>query len=390
MGLGITPLEPADRFQDFVALFQASLGDAVMELLEPLGQGPALSATHGPFLAAAWLAAGQQIVDFATLEKFDLDLGVVGQTLPTASALQVGLKLGQGVTACGQQITPAGLAEKGERILADHAAVHDPDAVGFAEAGLDVVDDGLDGLQVLGVAGPGAMGQGKTLAAEDQGEHDLLAIAAMVAGIAALGHVVVLGQAFEIGAGQVVEQQIVIELEESAELLLQVGFDVVLSLEELVERVIQTILGDGGVGHAEQVFQSGTGIPMLGQGELAARLAQAIDDFDGDDVGGRHGLFARRHMATDDGVEAEELPEPACQPHIAKAAGIAPTDLAKADADNIGIVGQGSVIVVGKETEFLSVALAVVKNHGALPTPFLVVIELAEMSDDALARSGIG
>ena len=90
------------------------------------------------------------------------------------------------------------------------------------------------------------------------------------------------------------------------------------------------------------------------------------------------------HGGMDDVIEAEELPEPASQPHIAEAAGVAPTDLAKANADDIGIVGQGSLIVLGKETEFLSVALAVVKDDGALPTPFLVVIELAEMSDDAL------
>ena len=75
-----------------------------------------------------------------------------------------------------------------------------------------------------------------------------------------------------------------------------------------------------------------------------ARLAQAIDDFDGDDVGGRHGFFALGHMAADDGVEAEELPEPACQPHIAEAAGVAPTDLAKVNADDIGIVGQGTIL----------------------------------------------
>ena len=95
----------------------------------------------------------------------------------------------------------------------------------MAEAGLDVGDDVLDGLQVLGVAGPGAMGQGKALARDHQGDDDLLAIAAMVAGIAAPGQLVVLGQAFEVGAGQVVQQQVVIELEEGAEAFLQVVFD---------------------------------------------------------------------------------------------------------------------------------------------------------------------
>ena len=98
MGLGIAALESADRFEDLVAFFQPALVDAVLEFLEALGEGPALAAAHGPFLAAAWLAAGQQIVDLATLEEFDFDFGVVGQTLPAASALQVRLEIGQGVS----------------------------------------------------------------------------------------------------------------------------------------------------------------------------------------------------------------------------------------------------------------------------------------------------
>ncbi len=124
-------------------------------------------------------------------------------------------------------------------------------------AGLDVVDDVLDGLQILGVARPGAMGQGKAFATEHQGEDDLLAIAAMVARIATLGQVVFLGQALEVGAGQIVEEQVVIELEEGAEVFLQIVFDLVLGLEQLVEGAIEAVLGDGGVGDAEQVFQSG-------------------------------------------------------------------------------------------------------------------------------------
>ena len=38
----------------------------------------------------------------------------------------------------------------------------------------------------------------------------------------------------------------------------------------------------------------------------------------------------------------------------------------------------------------MSIALAVVKDDGALPASFLIVIEFAEMSDDALPRPGIG
>ena len=188
--------------------------------------------------------------------------------------------------ASGQEIASARLAEKGERILADHAAIHDPDAVRFAETSLNVADDPLDGLQILGVAGPGAMGQGKAFATEDQGEHDLLAIAAMIAGIAALSEFVFLGQAFEVGAGQVVQQQVVVELKERAEPLLQVVFDLLLGLKESVQGVIEPILRDDSVGYTEQIVEGGRRIPMFSQGELAARLTEAVDDFDGHDVGG--------------------------------------------------------------------------------------------------------
>ena len=210
-------------------------------------------------------------------------------------------------------------------------------------------DDVLDGLQVLGVAGPGAMGQRKALAGEDQSQDDLLAIAAMVAGIAAAGQVVVLGQAFEVGAGQVVEQQIVIELEEGAEPFLQVGFDLVLSLEELVEGAIQTILGDGGVGHAEQVFQSGGAYQCSARANsLHGWQRRLMTSMATMSAGGTVSL-PWGTWRSDDVIEAEELPEPASQPHIAEAAGIAPTDLAEADADDIGIVGQGDGLVLGKE-----------------------------------------
>ena len=48
------------------------------------------------------------------------------------------------------------------------------------------------------------------------------------------------------------------------------------------------------------------------------------------------------------------------------------------------------MFIVGKEAELLGVALAVVKDDGALPALFLIVIQLAQVSDDALPRPGLG
>jgi hypothetical protein len=69
---------------------------------------------------------------------------------------------------------------------------------------------------------------------------------------------------------------------------------------------VQPVLGHGAVGHAEQVFQSRGGVPMLGQREFAARAAQAIDDLVAATPAGRifsfpwrnpdiHTLVAMRH-----------------------------------------------------------------------------------------------
>ena len=78
-------------------------------------------------------------------------------------------------------------------------------------------------------------------------------------------------------------------------------------------------------------------------------LAQTMEDFDGDDVGGRNGFFALRHMAFDDAIEAEMLPEPTREPDVTEAAGVGPADLAEADADDVGIIGQGNILVIGKK-----------------------------------------
>ena len=323
------------------------------------------------------------------LEQLHLDLGIVFEALPAAGA-QVLRERGQLATPRGEQIPPAGSAEELERLLADHAPVHDPDPLRFPEPRLDRRDDGLDGLEILRVARQRQVGQGETVAGHDQGQHDLFAIAAVIAGITAAGQVVLLGQALEVGAGQVVEQQVVVELEQGPELVLQVVLDRLLGLQQAVQGPVQAVLGHGAVGDAEQVFQARGAIPVLRQGEFAAGAAEAIDDLDGHDVGGPDRFLALGDVAVDDLVEVEELPEPQAQPDIAEAAGIGPAHRAQADPHDIGIIGQGDGLGIGEEAELPGIALAVVKDDGALPASFLVVVEFAEVGDDVLARPRLG
>jgi hypothetical protein len=129
---------------------------------------------------------------------------------------------------------------------------------------------------------------------------------------------------------------------------------------------------------------------MLRQCEFAARGAQAVDDLDGHDVRRADCLFSLGNVAVDDLVEVEELPEPQAQPDIAEAPGVGPADRVQADAHEVGIIGKGRGLGVGEEPQLLVFALPVVKDHGALPASFLIMVEFAEVGDDLLARSGLG
>ena len=95
-------------------------------------------------------------------------------------------------------------------------------------------------------------------------------------------------------------------------------------------------------------------------------------------------------MPVDDGVEVEQVPQPAGQIDVAEATAIGPTDLVQPDAHDVRIVGQRYVVVIGKQTQLLGIALTIVKDDCALPAAFLIGIELAEMGDHPLARPRLG
>ena len=118
-------------------------------------------------------------------------------------------------------------------------------------------------------------------------------------------------------------------------------------------------------------------------------MAKAVDDFDGDDVGGANRFLTGRHMAFDDGVEFEQVPEPTSQKDIAEAAGIGPGDVAHMHAHDVGVVGERDR-VIGEEAELLGIALAVVEDDRALPAAFLIGVEFAQVGNDVLAWPRLG
>ena len=82
--------------------------------------------------------------------------------------------------------------------------------------------------EVVGVAGEHLVAQRKAVEGHDQRDADLLAVGAMIAGIAALGLRVGFRLAFEIGARDVVEQHFVLDRKQLAAALRQMRFDAAL------------------------------------------------------------------------------------------------------------------------------------------------------------------
>ena len=154
---------------------------------------------------------------------------------------------------------------------------------------------------------------------------------------------------------------------------------------KFMKGAIQTVFGDGAylvrpTDPPERCWRT-----SAGQGELAARGIQTIDDFDGHDVGWPDGVFALGQVTVDDVVKVQKVPQPTRQPDVAEAACIGPAHGTEADTDDVGIIGQRDLVIVREEAQRLGITLTVVEDHGALPTAFLVVVEFAEIGDDMLA-----
>src|SRR5206468_174035 len=102
-----------------------------------------------------------------------------------------------------------------------------------------ILDDLLDGGMVDAVAGPDMMGD-RPAGDHHHADDHLDVVRLAVAAVAVLGEVLRPG-ALEIGAGDVVEDQVRLEAEEVAEAMIQGHFDLVFGLEELVEGAIPGI-----------------------------------------------------------------------------------------------------------------------------------------------------
>jgi len=142
----------------------------------------------------------------------------------------------------------------------------------------------------------------------------------VIATVAPLGQGIDRGLPLDVGAGDVVEEEVVVQAEERAEAADEVLFEGGLVREELIQGAVAAVVVDEGRGHAEQILQGGLAIPRLGEVEFAGRLTEA-----GQHQDRHHGwpgdrLPARGQQPLQQGLQLQRAPEQPAEPHIAEGA----------------------------------------------------------------------
>jgi len=150
----------------------------------------------------------------------------------------------------------------GDVVVVGHAAIDDDGAaLGQADALFEQIEHGRQSGAVLGIASEHLMGDREAVAVDDEADHHLLAVRAVVARVAASGFAIGRGLAFEVGRGQVVEVECAVEIEQVALALDQRGLDGGAVGVELVEHAIERVLGQLIKVGAEDIGQGGAADP---------------------------------------------------------------------------------------------------------------------------------
>lgn len=224
--------------------------------------------------------------------------------------------------------------------LGGQAAVEAEQALAGAETPLPGRDQGQQRRRIAAVTGPGFPAPGEAVAVDHEPDAQVLAIGAMGAGITALGLGMVLQPALDVGAGQVVQQQVVAEVEEVATLLGQVFLKGSLVRFNEAEAALPVVERPPRPGIVEEFGQGRAG-PPLEDAAFAARIDQAVDGNAGGDRGPGHARADAAQEALQHAVESEVLPGTQGDGDITETTRMTPGDRVGDDRDGDDSAGGG-------------------------------------------------
>jgi hypothetical protein len=148
----------------------------------------------------------------------------------------------------------------------------------LAQLRFDLFQESFQGGGVGGVAGHDLIGQREALRRDDQGDDHLHAVRPLVAAVAELAQARRRWIALEIGAGQVVEQNIEADGEEAVPTLLQHLEERTLVDQQLVQAAVELVDLDHAEVLAQEIAHGTVFEPLAMQPPLAARIEQPVED----------------------------------------------------------------------------------------------------------------
>lgn len=172
----------------------------------------------------------------------------------------------------------------------------------------------------MGVASKHFVAQRKTIKGHDEGDAHLLAIGPMIAGVAALRQRIRFGLAFEIRARDIIEQHIVLDRKQLATAPRQMRFKGRLVHEQMIEAAIKAIFIDLLIAELQQIAECRAPVPILGNVQLARRLAEPRRNQQGRHLRPANAFLAHRKQLITQLLKACPTPQRKRQIHIAELA----------------------------------------------------------------------
>lgn len=208
----------------------------------------------------------------------------------------------------------------GKGFFGGDAAVHDPDALGFAILGFDFFEEVGEGGVVGGIAGEHFVGDGEAVRGDDEGDDDLDAVAALVATVSKAADVfgVLWRVTLEVGAGEIIEEDFEFGLKEGAPAFSEVVEEGGFVREDFVVALVEAVdFSEGKVG-AQEVAEGTLVKPVPVEPPLAAGVNESVEDEGLEDLIPACALATRGKFFAPKFAKSELLPEvagkPACSP----------------------------------------------------------------------------
>src|SRR6266700_4626204 len=188
----------------FVAIFQPSRSDSLLQTLQGLFHAVGKAAADGPLFFFAARRAAQDIGFLALRQGYLFHFYFRPHAGPVLQ--QFHFKLLHLAARCAYQVLAPSLADGRQILFAHDAAIEHPDPPCLAVLALHHAQDRLHGRNVGTVAIEGLITERKALTIDDERDHHLLTIRTMIPRVAAAHHRILLRRTFYIGARQIVKQ----------------------------------------------------------------------------------------------------------------------------------------------------------------------------------------